>query len=621
MCGIVAYLGAREAAPILLSGLLRLEYRGYDSAGIAVADAKGNLQIRKKEGKVANCMELVKANPCPGTVGIAHTRWATHGPPCDRNSHPHTNAARTIAVVHNGIIENQSALRQRLIADGYVFESDTDTEVLAHLVDEVMKSTGLCFSQAVPQALKSCVGSYGVVFLCSDEPNTIVAAKNGSPLMLGIGEDEYFVGSDATPFVEHTKKVITIEDAEYIILRPDGYEIMTLDKQPVSKLITELEWDLDEIEKGGYDYFMFKEIMEQPISLSNCMRGRITGLDSKPRINLGGLRQDWNGKPVLELMRGAGRLIFVACGTSYHAALVGSHMIQELTKIPCEVEIASEFRYSNPILNSDDVLIAVSQSGETADTLAAITLAKRRGLLTIGIVNAVGSSISRETDAGVYLHAGPEIGVASTKAFTGQVIVLALLALKLGEETISDATMTKYVQELVKLPELIKGMLETHDTEFRRIAKTFRYAKNFIFLGRGINFPVALEGALKLKEISYIHAQGYPAAEVKHGLIALVDQNMPVLFIALKEDRNYESVLSCIREVVSRNASAVVITDHDDEELNRLCEYVIVIPTVSELLSPLITVIPMQALSYHIAVIRGCNVDKPRNLAKAVTVE
>ncbi|QXD14479.1 glutamine--fructose-6-phosphate transaminase (isomerizing) [Rhodocaloribacter litoris] len=611
MCGIVGYIGHRPAADVLLRGLQRLEYRGYDSAGIAVMN--GTLAVHKKKGKVQDLAHLLENVQVDGSLGIGHTRWATHGFPSDVNAHPHANPSGDFALVHNGIIENYAALREKLVAEGRTFQSQTDTEVLVHLIDRLWDGGAISLEEAVRQALQLVVGTYGIAVVSAHDPDLLIAARKGSPLILGVGEGEYFIGSDAAPLVEYTRQVVFLNDGEMVVVRRSGYEVRTIDNVVLNKEVHELEWDLEQIEKGGYEHFMLKEIMEQPVSLENCMRGRVQPAENT--LKLGGLIHE------MDRLRAARRIVIAACGTSWHAGLVGEYLIESLARIPVEVEYASEFRYRNPILGEGDVVLVISQSGETADTLAAVREAKQRKVPVYGICNVVGSTIARETDAGVYLHAGPEIGVASTKAFTAQVTVLAMLALKLAEgRTISQAEMAHYLQALAAIPDKVRAVLETCDQPIRQIAQVYRYASNFLYLGRGYNFPVALEGALKLKEISYIHAEGYPAAEMKHGPIALIDQFMPVVFIAMK-DSTYDKVVSNIEEVVARKGSVIAITDTDNGELDKLCEYVIRIPATEEFLSPLLTVVPLQLLSYHIAVMRGCNVDQPRNLAKSVTVE
>ena len=611
MCGIVGYIGHRSAADLLVKGLRRLEYRGYDSAGIAIVN--GRVDVRKKEGKVDELAALLERNPLVGTVGIGHTRWATHGAPNDINAHPHAAGGNRFALIHNGIIENYAPIRTKLREKGYTFTSDTDTEVLVHLIDDIQKETGLPLTEAVRQALTQIRGTYGILVVSEDEPDQIIAARNGSPLLLGIGEGENFIASDASPLIEYTRQVVYLNDGEMAIVRRDGYEVMSIEGAAVDKKVYELNWDIEEIEKGGYKHFMLKEIMEQPESIENTLRGRIN-LETN-RIKLGGLED------VMDQLRDASRIIICACGTSWHAGLVGEYLIEKHARIPVEVEYASEFRYRNPILNEKDVVLVISQSGETADTLAAVRRAKEAGVLTLGVCNVVGSTIARETDAGVYLHVGPEIGVASTKAFTGQVTVLAMIALLLGKERglLDDDQLHRHLEALVAIPEQIRRMLNT-DAKIRQIARDYRFASNFLYLGRGTNFPVALEGALKLKEISYIHAEGYPAAEMKHGPIALIDQFMPVVFIATR-DAIYDKVVSTIEEVVARGGTVIAITNDDNDELDPLCEYVIRVPETTEGFEPLLTVIPLQLLAYHIAVMRHCNVDQPRNLAKSVTVE
>ncbi|MFN3595780.1 MAG: glutamine--fructose-6-phosphate transaminase (isomerizing) [Rubricoccaceae bacterium] len=612
MCGIVGYIGHRTASDILISGLRRLEYRGYDSAGVAVVN--GQLAVRKKEGKVDGLARLLEANPLAGTVGVGHTRWATHGPPTDLNAHPHESSDGRFAIIHNGIIENYAALKEALLQKGYRFSSDTDTEVLAHFIDDVQKETGLPFAEAIRQALTQVVGAYGIVAVSRDEPDQLVVARNGSPLLLGLGEGENFVASDASPFIEFTRNVVYLADGEMAVVRRDGYEISRIEGGEVAPVVHALEWDLEQIEKGGYEHFMLKEIMEQPDALRNAMRGRV--LPEEGTLRLGGLQD------VLPRLCEAQRLVICACGTSWHAGLVGEYLIEHFARLSVEVEYASEFRYRNPVLDpARDVVLVISQSGETADTLAAVRQARQAGVLTLGVVNAVGSTIARETDAGVYLHAGPEIGVASTKAFTAQVAVLAQIALLLGRErgTLSEPELRRHLEALAAIPAQIETVLES-DEQIRQIARDYRLASNFLYLGRGVNFPVALEGALKLKEISYIHAEGYPAAEMKHGPIALIDQFMPVVFIATRE-ATYEKVVSNIEEVVARGGNIIAITDQGNRGLDRLAEYVIEVPKTIDAFEPLLTVVPLQLLSYHVAILRGCNVDMPRNLAKSVTVE
>ena len=612
MCGIVGYIGPREAGDLLVNGLRRLEYRGYDSAGVAVVN--GTLDVRKKEGKVDALADLLSSRPVTGTVGMGHTRWATHGAPCDVNSHPHTSSDGRFAIVHNGIIENYASIKKRLLDKGYAFESETDTEVLARFIEDVQKEADLDFPEAVRQALTRVEGAYGIVAVSQDDPDCLVVARNGSPLLLGIGDGEYFVGSDASPFIEYTKNVVYLSDGEMAVIRRDGYEVFEIEGAPVAKEVHQLEWDLEEIAKGGYDHFMLKEIMEQPESVANAMRGRVR--PGEGQIKLGGLDD------VLGQLTAAERIVICACGTSWHAGLVGEYLIERLARVNVEVEYASEFRYRNPVLNPErDVVVVISQSGETADTLAAVRQAQGAGVLAIGLVNAVGSTIARETDAGVYLHAGPEIGVASTKAFTAQVAVLAQIALLLGHErgVLSDADLETHTAALAKIPEQIATVLEDAAV-IERMARDYRFASNFLYLGRGVNYPVALEGALKLKEISYIHAEGYPAAEMKHGPIALIDQFMPTVFIATR-DATYDKIVSNVEEVAARGGTVIAITDAGNRGLDELAEYVVEVPKTLDAFEPLLTVVPLQLLSYHIAVMRGCDVDQPRNLAKSVTVE
>ncbi len=612
MCGIVGYIGQRQASDLLVKGLRRLEYRGYDSAGVAIVN--GELSVRKKEGKVDELAKLLDANPVSGQVGVGHTRWATHGAPNDVNAHPHTSSDGSFAIIHNGIIENYGAIKKQLLAKGYTFESETDTEVLALFIEEIVKETGLDFAESIRQALTQVSGAYGIVAIHRDEPDQLVVARNGSPLLLGVGDGEHFVGSDASPFIEFTRNVVYLADGEMAVVKRDGFEVSEIAGKPVSKQVHELEWDLEEIEKGGYEHFMLKEIMEQPESIANAMRGRV--LADEGRIKLGGL------DVAMDRLRSAERIVICACGTSWHAGLVGEYLIERLARVNVEVEYASEFRYRDPILDpKKDVVIVISQSGETADTLAAVRQAKDAGVLALGLVNGVGSTIARETDAGVYLHAGPEIGVASTKAFTAQVAVLAQIALLLGYErgVITDDEMREHTQALAAIPAQVKTVLEG-EWEIRKMARDYRYASNFLYLGRGVNFPVALEGALKLKEISYIHAEGYPAAEMKHGPIALIDRFMPVVCIATR-DATYDKVVSNIEEVAARGGTVIAVTDEGNQDLAKLAEYVVEVPKTLDAFEPLLTVIPLQLLSYHIAVMRGTNVDQPRNLAKSVTVE
>ncbi len=614
MCGIVGYIGWQDAAPVLLKGLKRLEYRGYDSAGIALLN--GTLSVMKQKGSVSGLETdtLAFRKETPGaTMGVGHTRWATHGEPSDRNAHPHLNTAGDIAVIHNGIIENYSALKQELISQDYVFVSETDSEVLVHLIDRIWKSEpSLDLETVTRSALRHVEGAYGLCVISSREPDKIVVARKGSPLVIGIGIGEFFIASDAAPIVEHTNKVVYLSDGELAVVTREGYSIKTIENVEQEKIVTELDFSLEKIEKGGFEHFMLKEIFEQPAVMHDVMRGRVRLEEG--RLCLGGI-EDY-----LDRLKQAKRIIICACGTSWHAGLIGEYLIEEFARIPVEVDYASEFRYRNPIVGVDDVVIVISQSGETADTLAALRTAKEKGALVMGICNVVGSTIARETLCGMYTHAGPEIGVASTKAFTAQVIMLYMLALALSKgRTISSDEIVLHLKELVTIPEKAARILEL-DSQIKSIAERFKDAKNFLYLGRGYNFPVALEGALKLKEISYIHAEGYPAAEMKHGPIALIDEDMPVIIIATR-DNTYSKILSNIEEVRSRKGRVIAIANDGDQEISRLAEHVIYIPQASGPITPLLTVIPLQLLAYHIATLRGCNVDRPRNLAKSVTVE
>ena len=614
MCGIVAYIGKKQAFPIILKGLKRLEYRGYDSAGVALLN-NGELNIYKRSGKVSNLEGFALQNNVDGHAGIGHTRWATHGEPNDVNAHPHFSNDGSLAIIHNGIIENYDALKKELTAKGYSFKSETDTEVLVHLIDDIRKNEEVWFGEALRRALHHVVGAYAIVVISKDEPNKLAAARKSSPLVVGIGnEGDFYLASDATPIVEYTKNVVYLEDEEIAIVDlVDGLRIFNIGDQEKTPYIQQLELELEALEKGGYEHFMIKEIHEQPRSIQDCFRGRLNATEGW--VSLGGIR-DYEQK-----MINAKRLIIVACGTSWHAGLVGEYLIEDLARINVEVEYASEFRYRNPIITEDDVVIAISQSGETADTLAALELAKSKGATILGICNVVGSSISRITDAGSYTHAGPEIGVASTKAFTAQVTILTLMALSLGHKkgTISDSKFHALLAELEAIPEKVKGVLESNQI-IEKIADEYKNASNALYLGRGSSFPVALEGALKLKEISYIHAEGYPAAEMKHGPIALIDENMPVFVIAT-QGNSYEKVVSNIQEVKARKGKIVAIVTEGDKHVKVLADHTIEIPETDEFLVPLLATIPFQLLSYHIAVMRGCNVDQPRNLAKSVTVE
>jgi glucosamine--fructose-6-phosphate aminotransferase (isomerizing) len=613
MCGIVAYIGNREAEEIVLKGLQMLEYRGYDSAGIAFINESNDLNVIKKKGKVADLKVEVDRARISSSVAIGHTRWATHGEPNDVNAHPHLSPSHELAVIHNGIIENYESLKKELLSKGYTFKSQTDTEVLVAFIEDIKKSEKVPTEVAIRIALTKTVGAYALVILSSEEPDKLFVARKGSPMVVGLGENEFFVASDATPLVGYTKEVVYLNDEELGIITRDGLQLKNLKDYPVTPSIHILDLELEEIEKSGYDHFMQKEIFEQPHSIAETMRGR---LDSREgRLVLGGINH------YADQLINAKRIIMVACGTSWHAGLVSEYFFEDICRIPVEVEYASEFRYRNPIINEGDIVIAISQSGETADTLAAIELAKQQGAIVLGVVNVVGSSISRVTHEGAYLHTGPEIGVASTKAFTAQVTVLSMIALKVAfrKGTISETRFRELLKEIASVPEKVKKALGCEE-DIIAIAKQFKDASNFLYLGRGNNFPVALEGALKLKEISYIHAEGYPAAEMKHGPIALIDQNMPVVFIATR-DSSYDKIVSNIQEVKSRGGKVIAIVTEGDVLIPDMADYTIEIPSIHEIFMPLIAVIPLQLLSYHIAVMRGCDVDQPRNLAKSVTVE
>ena len=614
MCGIVAYVGKKEAYPIVLKGLKRLEYRGYDSAGIALLN-EGEINLYKRQGKVSNLETYASAFNLSGHAGIGHTRWATHGAPNDVNAHPHHSTDGKIVLIHNGIIENYDSLRKELMNHGYVFKSETDTEVLVHLIDDIQKNEQVPLAEAVRLALHSVVGAYAIVVMSKDEPNQLVAARKSSPLVVGIGtEGDFYLASDATPIVEYTKRVVYLEDEEIAVVDlKDGLKIFNIKNQEKTPYIQQLELQLEALEKGGYEHFMLKEIHEQPRSIKDCFRGRLN--TDEGWVSLGGIKE------YEQKMINAPRIVMVACGTSWHACLVGEYLFEDLARINVEVEYASEFRYRNPIINENDVVIAVSQSGETADTLAALELAKAKGATILGICNVVGSSISRITDAGSYTHAGPEIGVASTKAFTAQVTVLTLMALSLAHKkgTLSESKFHTMLAELEAIPEKVQKVLETNKL-IEEIAETYKDAGNALYLGRGSSFPVALEGALKLKEISYIHAEGYPAAEMKHGPIALIDENMPVFVIAT-QGTSYEKVVSNIQEVKARKGKIIAIVTEGDQQVREIADHVIEIPETDEHLVPILATVPLQLLSYHIAVMRGCNVDQPRNLAKSVTVE
>jgi glucosamine--fructose-6-phosphate aminotransferase (isomerizing) len=615
MCGIVGYIGSQEAFPIIIKGLQRLEYRGYDSAGVALQQNQDELTIFKKKGKVQDLLDHVAAADTSGSSGIGHTRWATHGPPNDVNAHPHTARLGRLSIIHNGIIENYESLRKSLEKNGHAFLSDTDTEVLIHLIEEVQNRTSTTTCEAVQIALREVEGAYAIVVMDSSNPNVLIAARKSSPLVIGVGkENEYFVASDATPIVEYTPNVIYLDDEEVAVMhREDGLIIRNLDNVTITPEVHALELQIEAIEKGGFDHFMLKEIFEQPNSIHDSFRGRMSV--QRNEIKLSGIDEHW------ERWENAQRILIIACGTSWHAGLVAEYLFEDFARIPVEVEYASEFRYRNPIIRPDDVVIAISQSGETADTLAAIRLAKEQGAHVFGICNVVGSSIARETDSGAYTHAGPEIGVASTKAFTAQLTVLTLIAMHVGKRNnqLSSKKFSRLLVELHSIPEKVQHLLK-QDNAIRAIAEKFRDNENALYLGRGVNFPVALEGALKLKEISYIHAEGYPSAEMKHGPIALIDEEMPVFFVATADDV-YEKVVSNVQEVKARGGRLVALVTAGNDDLKSLAEFVIEIPKCDAALAPLLTTIPLQLLSYHIAVLRECNVDQPRNLAKSVTVE
>lgn len=615
MCGIVGYLGNKQAYDILIGGLHRLEYRGYDSSGVAIEDADGKMHIYKSRGKVSNLEELVEGKSTEGTLGIAHTRWATHGVPNDINAHPQVNSDRTLAIVHNGTIENYGVLREALTNHGYTFSSETDTEVLVQLIDYVRKENNCSLAEAVRGALKEVVGAYAIAVIERNNPNLMVVARKSSPLVLGLGKDEIFIASDATPIVGYTDKVVYLHDNEMAILRRGlPPELISLDDDSHPELdVQTLRLSVEQLEKGGYDTFMLKEIFEQPDTLRDCIRGRI--VDDGHRVVLSGVIEN------KERFNNAGRVVIVACGTSWHAALIGKRLIQDICNLPVEVEYASEFRYSNPCITDKDVVIAISQSGETADTLAAIQMARKKGAFVYGICNVVGASIPRNTDSGTYIHVGPEIGVASTKAFTGQVTVLTLLALCMGQlrGTISAPQVQKIAGELMRIPDIIQELLKL-DGQIRDLSRIFTYAHNFLYLGRGYNYPTALEGALKLKEISYIHAEGYPAAEMKHGPIALIDNHMPTVIIA-PTDSLYEKIVSNVQQVKSRGGHVIAIITSGNSKMAELADYCLEVPAVSECLTPIVTSVPLQLLAYYIARNKGCDVDQPRNLAKSVTVE
>ncbi|HRG32039.1 MAG: glutamine--fructose-6-phosphate transaminase (isomerizing) [Saprospiraceae bacterium] len=613
MCGIIAYIGTKEAYPILIEGLQRLEYRGYDSAGIAILD--GEIKVFKKKGKVQELVDFTKDNHPKGTLGMGHTRWATHGKPDDINAHPHSSGSGKLSIIHNGIIENYATIKEALRRLGHQFQSETDTEVLVHLIEEIQQRESLGLGDAVRKALTKVIGAYAIVVMDKDQPDVIVGARKSSPLVVGIGDHEYFLASDASPIIQYTNKVIYLNDEEVVeISRLNGIEVTTITNEVIQEpIIHELDMSIDQLEKSGFAHFMLKEIYQQPQTISDCMRGRLSAIEGWAR--LGGLEEHSNK------IANAKRIIIAACGTSWHSALIGEYIIEELARIPVEVEYASEFRYRNPILGPQDVVIVISQSGETADTLAAAELAKEKGALVYGVVNVVGSTIARLTHGGSYIHCGPEIGVASTKAFTGQVTLLSLMAIVLGHKngSLSNSYYHQLIAELAQIPEKVSQVLYAND-DITRLAEKFKNTNNALYLGRGYNFPVALEGALKLKEISYIHAEGYPAAEMKHGPIALIDENMPVIVIATNKSA-YEKIVSNIMEVKARKGVVIAIVASGDHEIKKIADFCIEIPATIEPLTPLLSVIPLQLLSYHIAVLRGCDVDQPRNLAKSVTVE
>lgn len=612
MCGIVGYTGSRDAYPILLKGLKRLEYRGYDSAGIALWQ-EGNLQVYKKKGRVADLEENLPGQPLQGNLGIGHTRWATHGEPSDRNAHPHVSQKGTLTMIHNGIIENYAAIKQELVSKGYTFQSDTDTEVLLNFIEEIREQNNCDLEEALRIALRRIVGAYCILLLSSDDPSTILAARKGSPLVIGIGKGEHFLASDASPIIEYTREVVYVNDYQIAIVRPDELILKNLGNEKQTPYITRLDMELSAIEKGGYEHFMLKEIMEQPDTVFDCLRGRL--LAAEGQIIMSGIDKH------LPAFQQAARIMIVACGTSWHAGLVAEYLIETFARIPVEVEYASEFRYRDPVIHPGDIIIAISQSGETADTLVALESAKSKGAFIFGVVNAVGSSIARLSDAGAYTHAGPEIGVASTKAFTGQLAVLLMMALKLGKArgTLADKEYASLLLELEQVPGKIREILSNQE-QIKTLAEKYKDARDFLFLGRGYNFPIALEGALKLKEISYIHAEGYPAAEMKHGPIALVDDQLPVLFVATK-DACYEKIVSNMQEIKARKGKVIAIVSKGDSIIPGLADDVIEVPEVHESIAPLLNVIPLQLLSYYTGVAKGLDVDKPRNLAKSVTVE
>ncbi len=611
MCGIVGYTGPKEAYPIIITGLKRLEYRGYDSTGVALLN--GGLKVYKKKGRVAELEDSLVGKDLHAHTGIGHTRWATHGEPSDRNAHPHTSASGKLAMIHNGIIENYAQLKQELTKKGYTFVSDTDTEVLLNFIEDIRENNKCDLEEAVRIALKRVTGAYVILLLDADSPDTIIAARKGSPLVIGVGKGEHFLGSDASPMLEYTKEVVYVNDYELAIVRPDELILKNLGNEKITPFVTKLDIELAAIEKGGYDHFMLKEIFEQPSTIYDCLRGRLDA--TAGTITMSGIQNN------IEHFKKAQRIIIVACGTSWHAALLAEYIIEELCRIPVEVEYASEFRYRNPIINKGDIIIAISQSGETADTLVAIERAKENGAIIFGVVNVVGSSIARISDGGAYTHAGPEIGVASTKAFTGQLAVLTMMALKIAKEkgTITDDRYKNLLFELESVPEKVSAILKNAEA-LKTIALKYKGASDALYLGRGYNFPIALEGALKLKEISYIHAEGYPAAEMKHGPIALVDENLPVVFIATK-DSYHEKIVSNIQEIKARKGKVIAIITEGDEVIPGMADDVFFVPTADEIIAPMLSTIPMQLLSYYVGIAKGVDVDKPRNLAKSVTVE
>ncbi len=612
MCGIVGYTGPREAYPVILKGLKRLEYRGYDSSGVALKN-ETSLNVYKKKGKVAELEESVLGKDLHAHLGIGHTRWATHGEPSDRNAHPHLSNSGKLSMIHNGIIENYTSIKQELLSKGYTFSSDTDTEVLLNFIEDIQKNNSCGLEEALRIALKRIVGAYCILLISDDDPETIIAARKGSPLVIGIGKGEHFLASDASPIIEYTKEVVYVNDYEIAIVRPDELILKNLGNEKQTPFITKLDMELAAIEKGGYDHFMLKEINEQPETILDCLRGRL--LPDVGQIVMSGVETH------MEALQNAQRIVMVACGTSWHAGLIAEYVIEELCRIPVEVEYASEFRYRNPIINKGDVIVAISQSGETADTLVALERAKEQGAFIFGVVNVVGSSIARISHAGAYTHAGHEIGVASTKAFTGQLAVLMMMALKIAhaKQTISEERYLQLMRDLNDVPEKIKEIL-ADTSNIKRIAEKYKDAHDFLFLGRGYNFPVALEGALKLKEISYIHAEGYPAAEMKHGPIALVDENLPVVFVATK-DSYYEKIVSNVQEIKARKGKVIAVATAGDTIIPSMADDVMYVPDTDEVIAPLLSTIPLQLLSYYVGIAKGIDVDKPRNLAKSVTVE